>query len=190
MLTGKPYTWDEEILENFNFTQELLFDFNNLRPNKFIQRKAIIKKIFKQTGNEFLIRPPFYCNFGYNISVGENFFANYSCHIMDDAKITIGNNVLFGPYVRLFAVGHPRHHEFRKFIIASPITIGHNIWIGGGTIVNPGITIGNNTVIGAGSVVTKNIPANMVAAGNPCRVIREITDDDKQYYYKNLNLTS
>jgi maltose O-acetyltransferase len=93
---------------------------------------------------------------------------------------------LFGPYVRLFTGGHPVHHEFREFVIALPITISNNVWLGGGAIINPGVTIGKNTVIGSSSIVTKDIPANMIAAGNPCRVIREITDNDRQYYYKKL----
>jgi acetyltransferase-like isoleucine patch superfamily enzyme len=186
MLVGKPYKWDKEIIEDFNFTQELLFDFNTLRPNEIDKRIIIINKIFGKTGNKFNIRPPFYCNYGYNIFIGEDFFANYNLHIIDAAKVTIGDNVLFGPYVRLFAAGHPVHYKFREFVFAFPIVIGNNVWIGGGAIVNPGITIGDNTVIGSGSVVTKNIPANVIAAGNPCRVIREITDDDRQYYFNTL----
>jgi galactoside O-acetyltransferase len=186
MLTGKPFKPDKEILDIYNFAQELIFDLNALRPSEIDKRNAIIKTVFGNIGNKFTIRRPFYCNFGHNISVGENFLANYNCIILDSAKITIGDNVMLAPNVRLFTAGHPISPELRDCCYAFPITIGNNVWIGGGAIVNPGITIGNNTIIGSGSVVTKDIPANVIAAGNPCRVIREITDDDRKYYYKKL----
>jgi acetyltransferase-like isoleucine patch superfamily enzyme len=188
MLTGKPHIWDEEVFENLNCTQELLFDFNTLRPNEIDKRNAIIRKLFGQIGKKFCIRSPFYCYFGNKIFVGENFIANFNCFILDNSKVTIGDNVMLAPNVRLFTGGHPIHPEPRKVgsCYAFPITIGNNVWIGGGSIVNPGNTIGDNTVIGSGSVVTKDIPANVLAVGNPCRVIREITDDDRHYFYKKL----
>jgi galactoside O-acetyltransferase len=188
MLTGRWWKNDKEILKNYFFAQELLFDFNALRPSEIDKRNEIIKKVFGKIGDNFDIRSPFGCNFGYNILAGENFSVNVNCYILDVAKVTIGDNVLFGPYVRLFTGGHPVNPEFRKFRCSSPITIGNNVWLGGGAIVNPGIIIGDNTVIGSGSVVTKDIPANVIAAGNPCRVIREITADDRLYCYQKLKL--
>jgi acetyltransferase-like isoleucine patch superfamily enzyme len=188
MLAGKPFKFDEELTKERLFARESIFDFNALRPSETEKRNIIIKKLFGQIGNGFIIRPPFYCDFGYNISIGENFGANCYCIILDVSKVTIGNNVLFGPNVRLFTGGHPIHHETRNTKLGSafPINIGNNVWIGGGSIVNPGITIEDNTVIGSGSVVTKDIPTNVVAVGNPCRVIREINDEDRQYYHKKL----
>ena len=131
--------------------------------------------------------PPFYCDYGSHIEVGENFFANYNCTILDVAPVKIGDNVLFGPNVSLYTAGHPLHPVSRNsaYEYGISITIGDNVWLGGNVVVTPGVHIGNNVVIGAGSVVTKDIPDNMVAAGNPCRVIREITEEDKKYYYKN-----
>lgn len=188
MLAGKPYKLNEEIRAICKFTQELIFDFNTSRPSEIDKRKGIIKRIFGHVEDNCLIKPQFYCNYGRNIVVGKEFFANANCTILDNAKVTIGDDVWLAPNVCLFTAGHPMHHELRnaKFFYSFPIIIGNNVWIGGGAIVNPGVTIGDNTVIGSGSIVTKDIPANVFAAGNPCRVIREITDDDKQYYYKKL----
>lgn len=191
MINGKPYKANGEELstERIN-ARELQFDFNTLHPRR-IDKGKIIKKLFGNVGSNFYIEPPFRCDYGYNISIGENFYANYNCTILDCAKVTIGDNVLFAPNVSLFTAGHPIHYEPRNEGIeyAFPITIGSNVWIGGGAILNPGITIGDNVVIGSGSVVTKDIPSNSIAAGNPCKVIREITDEDKEYYYKNLKIT-
>lgn len=191
MLNGKPYkAFVEELLAERQHAKEMLFDYNNLRPNEIDKRNEIIKKLFGKVSDYFFIEPPFRCDYGYNIFIGENFYANYNCTILDCGKVTIGNNVLFAPNVSIFTVGHPIHSEPRNagFEYAFPITIGNNVWIGGGVIVNPGITIGDNVVIGSGSVVTKNIPSNCIAVGNPCKLIREITDEDKQYYFKNLKI--
>lgn len=189
MLKGKPYkAFGEELLSERQYAKEMIFDYNALRPSEVDKRNEIIKKIFGEVGNNFFIEPPFRCDYGYNIFVGENFYANYNCTILDCAKVTIGNNVMFAPSVSLFAAGHPIHFESRNagFEYAFPINIGNNVWIGGGVIVNPGITIGDNVVIGSGSVVTKNIESNCIAVGNPCKAIREITDEDKKYYFKKL----
>lgn len=191
MLNGKPYkSFEDELLGERQQAKEMLFDYNSLRPNEIDQRNEIIKKLFGKISGNFFIEPPFRCDYGYNIFIGENFYANYNCTILDCGKVTIGDNVLFAPNVSLFTAGHPIHFEPRNEGIeyAFPITIGNNVWLGGGVIVNPGITIGDNVVIGSGSVVTKNIPPNSIAAGNPCKVIREITDEDKQYYFKNLRI--
>ncbi|GIM27884.1 galactoside O-acetyltransferase [Clostridium polyendosporum] len=191
MLAGKPYkAFGKELLGERQYAKELVFDFNGLRPTEIEKRNEIIKKLFGKTENEFFIEPPFRCDYGYNISVGENFYANYNCTILDCAKVTIGDNVLFAPNVSLFTAGHPVHPELRNSGVeyAFPITIGNNVWIGGGVIINAGVTIGDNTVIGSGSVVTKDIPSNVIAAGNPCKIIRAITDEDKNKYFKNLTI--
>lgn len=189
MLNGKPYkSLGEELLGEHQYAEEMVFEYNNLPPNETHKRNDIIKRLFGKVGDSFFIEPPFRCDYGYNISIGVNFYSNYNCTILDCAKVTIGDNVKFAPNVSLFTAGHPIHFEARNegFGYAFPITIGNNVWIGGGVIVNPGITIGDNVVIGSGSVLTKNIPSNTIAVGNPCKVIREITDEDKKYYFKNL----
>jgi maltose O-acetyltransferase len=188
MLSGKLYkAFGPELLEERQRAKEAIFDYNALRPGEVEKRNEILRKLFKKVPRNFFIEPPFRCDYGYNISIGENFYSNYNCVILDCAEVNIGDNVLFGPNVSLFTAGHPVHHELRvqEFEYAFPITIGDNAWIGGGAILNAGVTIGENTVIGSGSVVTRDIPANVIAAGNPCKVIREITDEDKQRYFKN-----
>ncbi|HEY2491827.1 MAG TPA: sugar O-acetyltransferase [Paenibacillus sp.] len=188
MLSGKLYkAFGEELFGERQYAKELVFDYNTLRPSEVEQRQNIMKKLLGETGKEFFIEPPFRCDYGYNIYIGENFYSNYNCVILDCAKVTIGDNVMFAPNVSLFAAGHPVDHELRNTgeEYAFPITIGNNVWLGGGVIVNPGVTIGDNTVIGSGSVVTKDIPANVIAAGNPCRIIRSINEEDKVKYFKN-----
>jgi len=191
MISGKPYkAFGEELSSQRQAAKEMIFDYNNLPPSQGHKQKEIIKRLVGQVGKDFYIEPPFRCDYGYNISIGENFYSNYNCTILDCAKVTIGDNVMFAPNVSLFTAGHPVHFEARNAFIeyAFPINIGDNVWIGGGVIVNPGITIGDNVVIGSGSVVTKDIPSNSIAVGNPCTVLREITDEDKKYYFKKLNL--
>ena len=191
MLSGKLYkAAGEELLAERQYAKELVFDFNRSGPAELVKRKEIIKKLFGKTGNNFFVEPTFRCDYGYNIEIGENFYANYNCTILDCAKVIIGDNVLLAPNVSLFTAGHPIHYELRnqEFEYAFPITIGNNVWIGGNVVINPGITIGDNTVIGSGSVVTKNIPANVIAVGNPCKVLRQITDEDKLYYFKHLTV--
>ncbi len=187
MLAGLPYlAFGEELFNERQFAKDLLFSYNNLHPSDVVERDALLGKLLGKVGKPFFIEPPFRCDYGYNIFLGDNFYANYNCTILDCAAVTVGDNVMFAPNVSLFTAGHPIHAEPRNsgYEYAFPITIGDNVWIGGNAVINPGITIGANTVIGAGSVVTKDIPANVVAAGNPCRVIREIYDADKAYYFK------
>ncbi len=189
MLSGNPYkSNDTELFEDRQHAKELIFQLNSLRPGEVTTRMDIVKKLFNKTGDVFFIEQPFRCDYGYNIEIGENLYINYNCVILDCAKVTIGNNVLFAPNVSLFTAGHPIHAEKRnqEFEYAFPITIGNSVWIGGNVVVNPGVNIGDNSVIGSGSVVTKDIPSNVVAAGNPCRVVRQITDEDKAYYFKKL----
>ncbi|MCR6546274.1 sugar O-acetyltransferase [Dehalobacterium formicoaceticum] len=191
MLNGKPYqSFEKELSGERQHAKEMLFDFNHLHPAEIEQRNEIIKKLFGKIGANFTIESPLRCDYGYNIFIGENFYANYNCIILDCSKVTIGDNVLFGPSVSLYTAGHPVHFQLRNEGIeyAFPIEIGNNVWIGGGTFVNPGITIGDNVVIGSGSIVTKSIPSNTVAVGNPCKVIRQITEEDYHCYFKNLKM--
>ncbi|TLX72994.1 sugar O-acetyltransferase [Labilibacter sediminis] len=191
MLSGKPYkAFGEELLRERQQAKELIYDFNALRPGQLEQRNEILKKLLGKTKANFFVEPPFRCDYGYNIEIGENFYANYNLIVLDCAKVSIGDNVLIGPNVAIYTAGHPLHYEIRnqEFEYAFPILIGNNVWIGGNVVINPGVSIGENSVIGAGSVVTKDIPANVIAVGNPCKVLREITDEDKQFYYKDYRM--
>ncbi len=162
--------------------------FNAMSPEDEAGRMAAMNELFgKETGA--WIEPPFYCCYGYNITIGEGSYINFNCNFVDDGKITIGKKVMFGPAVTIATVGHPIAPDLREYMYTDPVIIGDNCWIGGGVTICPGVTIGENTVIGAGSVVTKDIPANCVAAGNPCKVIREIDERDKMYYYKDRAIT-
>ena len=190
MLAGRPYkAFGEELLAERQHAKELLFDFNNLRPSEIAKRNAIIRQLFGQVGDTFFVEPPFRCDYGYNISVGNNFYANYNLTILDCGKVTIGNNVFIAPNVSIYTAGHPIHSEPRnqEYEYAFPIFIGNNVWIGGNVVINPGVTIGDNSVIGAGSIVTKDIPSNVIAYGNPCKIGKQITEEDKNYYFKKLS---
>lgn len=183
MLSGKPFkAFDKELTKDRTLAKELLFHFNELRPTEFAKRNELLKKLIGSIAKSVYIEPPFYCDYGYNIEIGNKFYTNTGLTILDSAKVKIGSNVFIGPNVGIYSVSHPIHYEPRNkyFEIAHPITIGDNVWIGGSVVINPGVTIGDNSVIGSGSVVTKNIPDNVVAAGNPCKVLRQITDADKQ----------
>ena len=177
MLAGELYQSFDQILSNERqVVQKLLYRLNQLEPDNFEEKSEILSLIFNCLGKNVFIELPFICDYGYNISIGKNFFANYNCTFLDSASIKIGDHVLLGPNVSLYTSGHPIDVENRKklFQFAKPIIIENNVWIGGNTVVNPGVTIGENSVIGAGSVVTKSIPANVVAAGNPCKIIRKV----------------
>ena len=190
MVTGKPYkAFDEELFKERQHAKEQIYLFNSFRPDQIEQRNELLKKLFGKTKDKFFIEPPFRCDYGYNIEIGENFYSNYNLIILDCAKVIIGDNVLIAPNVGIYTAGHPIHFEKRnqEWEYAFPITIGDNVWIGGNVVINPGVSIGNNSVIGSGSVVTKDIPENVIAIGNPCRVLREITEDDKNFYYKNFS---
>lgn len=161
--------------------KSLCYDYNNLYPSKLEERHALIKKIVGKTKQNFYIEPLIQFDYGYNIEIGENFYSNHNLVILDCEKVSFGDNVFIGPNCGFYTAIHPILATERNTGIESalPIIVGNNVWIGGSVTVLPGVTIGDNTVIGAGSVVTKNIPPNVVAAGNPCRVIRQITDNDK-----------
>lgn len=191
MISGKPYkAFDDELVNERRYAKELIFDFNSFRTNETINRNKLIKRLLGKIGNSFIIEPPFRCDYGYNIEIGENFYSNYNLIILDCAKVLIGDNIMIGPNVSIYTAGHPVHYEIRNqgYEYAFPVSIGNNVWIGGNAVINPGVSIGDNSVIGSGSVVTKDIPGNVIAAGNPCKVLRGINEEDKLYYYKKLKL--
>jgi len=159
--------------------KELCCDYNLLRPSQMAERMEIMRKLLAYTGDQFQIEQPFHCDYGYNIELGENFFANFNCVILDAAKVTFGDNVFVGPNCAFYTAIHPIDPKERAAGIetAKPIRVGNNVWFGGNATVLPGVTIGDNCVIGAGSVVVKDIPDNSVAVGNPCRVVRSIKDN-------------
>lgn len=178
--------FDKELLQAREDAKEVLYEYNLLRPSQKEEKKALLKSFLGKVGKEYIFEPPFYCDYGYNIEIGENFFANMNFIILDGAKVTIGDNVFIAPNVGIYTAGHPFDVEQRVngLEYAYPVTIGNNVWIGGHVAILPGVTIGDNTVIGAGSIVTKDIPSNVLAVGNPCRVIRVITEEDKKKYKK------
>ena len=173
---------DKDLIEERRVAKELCYDFNNLRPSDTDGQQKIMRQLLGKTeGDSFCIVAPFWCDYGYNIEIGENFFANHNTVILDGAKVKFGDNVFIAPNCGFHTAGHPIDFERRNqgLEYAYPITVGDNVWIGAGVQVMPGVTIGSNVVIGGGSVVVKDIPSNVVAVGNPCRVVRPITDDDK-----------
>ncbi len=186
MLAGLPYkAWLDGLTEERVAAKRKCFEYNNLDPGDREAQQKIIRELFGKTGEYFNIEAPFHCDYGYNIEIGENFFANYNFVVLDVGKVCIGENVQIAPNVSIYTAGHPIHPESRNsgYEYGIDVTIGDNVWIGGSVCIMPGVTIGNNVVIGAGSVVTKDIPDNMIAVGNPCRVIREITEADRDFYY-------
>ena len=189
MLKGLPYKSGESGLpREREKCKEIEYELNNLKPADRVNIPGIAKKLLGKTGENIWIEPPFHCDYGWNIEVGENFYANYNAVILDVGKVTIGDNVLLAPGVGIYTAGHPVHPVSRAsgYEYGIPITIGNNVWIGGNAVILPGVNIGDNVVIAAGSVVTKDIPSGVIAAGNPCRVVREITEEDRKYYFKNL----
>jgi len=186
----KGYLYDANndafLIEERTVCQDLCFQYNGLRPSMVEKRIILMKKIIGKTKEKFLIEQPFWCDYGYNIEIGENFFANHNCVILDGAKVTFGDNVFIAPNCGFYTAGHPIDSEQRNqgLEYAYPITVGNNVWIGAHVVVLPGVTIGDEVVIGAGSVVNKDIPSGVIAAGNHCKVIREITENDKKKYWK------
>lgn len=180
-----PYISDDEIFEEQKRARKLTQALNTADRSDFETIGRIVKELLGKSEGAF-INPPFYCDYGTNIEVGKNFFANYNCTILDVAKVIIGDYCQMAPNVAIYTAGHPVHPDTRNtaYEYGIEVTIGDNVWIGGSTVICPGVHIGSNTVIGAGSVVTKDIPDWVIAAGNPCRVIREITDADRRYYFR------
>ena len=187
----KGYLWNntQQYLEEQRIARDLLWEFNNSRPTEVEKRTELIKKMFGQVGAHVFIQPPLMIARGTQVSIGEGTYINSNLTLVDDYKVTIGKGVLIAPNVTITTTGHPVDPELRKKGMYSfPVTIGDNVWLGAGVIILPGVTIGENSVIGAGSVVTKNIPANVIAFGAPCKVIREIGERDKEYYFHNCRV--
>lgn len=187
MLAGLPYkAWLDGLSEDRLVCKRLLYDYNNSLPDDEENRRNILEKLFGKINGEIFIEPPFHCDYGSNIGVGERFYANYNLTILDVNKVKIGRCCFIAPNVTISTAGHPVHPETRNtgYEYGIEINIGDNVWIGAGAIVLPGVTIGSNSVIGAGSIVTKDIPESCIAAGNPARIIRQITENDRDFYFK------
>lgn len=188
MMSGKLYeaTNNKELLDLLTVTSEKCYDYNLLRPSQAAERQALLKQILGKTGERFKIIPPFFCDYGFNIEVGEDFFANTNLVILDEAKVTFGDHVFIAPNCAFYTAGHPLDVEQRNegLEYSLPITVGNNVWFGGNVCVMPGVTIGDDTVIAGGSVVVHDIPSGVLAAGNPCRVVRTITEADKLKYQR------
>jgi len=187
MLAGLPYkAWLDGLSEERMENKIKIHEYNLLRPDEEEKMNQLIRSILGKTGENVHIEQPFRCDYGKNIEVGENFYSNFNCVILDVGKVIIGDNVMFAPNVSIYTAGHPIHPDSRNsgYEYGIPITIGNNVWIGGNVVINPGVNIGNNVVIGAGSIVTKSIPDNVIAVGSPCKVVREITEEDRKYYFK------
>ena len=180
MLNGEPYMPenDETLFNERIKCKTLCYKFNNLLPDKLDERKELIKKIIGKTGNKYRIEQPFICDYGYNIEIGENFYSNHNLTILDCAKVTFGDNVFIAPNVSFYTAEHPIDYKTRNAGLeyAKPITVGNNVWIGGGATILSDVRIGNNVVIGAGTVVVRDVPDNVVVSGNPAKVIKEIKE--------------
>lgn len=178
MLNEEIYNpnYDEELINERTKTQDMCFEYNSLNPSLLDDRDRLIRNIIKKAGKRILIEQPFWCDYGYNIEVGDNFYSNHGLTILDGGKVKFGDNVFIGPNCSFYTAGHPLDYNNRNkgLEYVKKIIVGDNVWFGGNVVVVPGVTIGNNVVIGAGSVVTKDIPSNVVAVGNPCRVIKNI----------------
>lgn len=176
--------YDEEMLKERDRCKDLCFKFNNTLPSNKKEQQNILNELLGKVGKSPVFTAPFWCDYGYNIEIGDDFYTNHNCVMLDGAKISIGNNVFIGPNCCLSTAGHPIDFERRNkgLEYAYPITIGNNVWLGANVSVLPGTTIGDNIVIGAGCVVNRNVPSNTIVAGNPCKIIREITQEDKNGY--------
>ena len=182
---------DDSLMAEQQKCLDRLYDFNHTRPSEQEKRQEMLKEMFAEIGENCYIEPPFHANWGgRHVHFGRDVYANFNLTMVDDTHIYVGDSVLFGPNVTVSAGTHPIHPPLRskQAQYNVPIRIGNNVWIGAGSVILPGVTIGDNTVIGAGSVVTKDIPANVVAVGSPCRVLREISERDMTYYYKDLKI--
>lgn len=188
MHTGDVYyPSGDEIMNEQLECLDRLYEFNMTRPTELEKREAMLKEMFAEIGENCYIEPPLHANWGgKHVHFGNNVYANFNLTMVDDTHIYVGDCTLFGPNVVVATAGHPIDPELRAkaYQFNMPVHIGKNCWIGAGAVIVPGVTIGDNTVIGAGSVVTKDIPSNVVAVGNPCKVLREISDYDKEYYFK------
>ncbi|MFR8002626.1 MAG: sugar O-acetyltransferase [Hydrogeniiclostridium sp.] len=192
MHTGELYLpGDEEIMRGQLQRLNRLYDFNMTRPTELDKRQKLLKEMFAEIGEGCYIEPPFHSNFGGgHVHFGKNIYANFNLTMVDDTHIYVGDYTMFGPNVTVATAGHPILPELREkaYQYNMPVHIGRNCWIGSGAIILPGITIGDNVVVGAGSVVTKDLPSNVVAVGNPCRVLRHINEQDAKYYFKDRKI--
>ncbi len=181
LKSGMFYNTDKTDLDNAHLAaSELCFDFNHTRPFNLKKRQKIIRQLFAKVGDSYYIEPHLTCSYGFHMIIGNNFFANSNCIFMDDAKITFGDNTFIGPNCQFYTAHHPIHWENRnrKLQKALPITVGDNVWFGGGCVILPSVTIGNNVVVGAGSVITRDVPDNVIVVGNPAHILRYITQVD------------
>ena len=192
MHSGELYLpGDEEIMREQFDCLEKLYDFNQTRPHEQEKRAALMKEMFAEIGEDCYIEPPFHANWaGKHVHFGKCVYANFNLTLVDDTHIYVGDYTMFGPNVTVATAGHPILPELREQIYQynASVKIGRNCWIGAGAVILPGVTIGDNVVIGAGSVVTKDIPDNVIAVGNPCRVLREIGERDREFYFKNRRI--
>ena len=191
MKSGKIYfCTDEELAKAQLRRLDRLYDFNQTRPSEMPKRMALLKEILAEVGENCYVEPPLHANWGCHTHFGNNVYANFNLTLVDDTDIYVGDSVLFGPNVVVAVAGHPVDPDLRRKVAQFnlPVHIGNNVWIGAGAIILPGIAIGDNSVIGAGSVVTKDVPANVVAVGNPCRVLREIGEHDREYYWRDRKI--
>lgn len=192
MHTGELYLpGDEEIMKEQTLCLERLYDFNATRPLEFEKRQRLLGEMFAEIGENCYIEPPLRSNWGgHHVHFGKNIYANFNLTLVDDTHIYVGDYTMFGPNVTVATAGHPILPELRQqaYQYNAPVHIGKNCWIGAGVIIVPGITIGNNVVVGAGSIVTKDLPDNVVAVGNPCRVLREVNEHDRKYYFKDRKI--
>lgn len=187
MLAGLPFRPCEDgLLEIYLTCQRKLFSFNSLPPDAFAEREAVLRSLLGKCGSAIHIAGPFHCDYGFHIEVGEFFYANFNFTVLDVGPVRIGDNVLCGPNVAIYTATHPIHPQSRNsgYEYGAGVVIGDNVWLGGNVVVNPGVAIGRNVVIGSGSVVACDIPDNSLAAGNPCRILRAITDADRDFYFK------
>ena len=182
MLAGELYdALDPDLVRARERARDLCHDLNASREREQETRRRILSELFGSGGESVWMQPPFYCDYGSNIYLGERVYFNFNCVVLDVCEVRIGDYTFFGPAVQIYAAGHPMNAQLRRTQeFGRPVTIGSDVWVGGGAIICPGVNIGSKTVIGAGSVVTKDIPEGVFAAGAPCRVIREITEDDQQ----------
>lgn len=181
---------DESLMQEQTKCLDKLYDFNHTRPTEYEKREQLLKELLAEVGENCYVEPPLHANWGCHTHFGNDVYANFNLTLVDDTHIYVGDSVMFGPNVTVATAGHPVNPELRRKVTQfnMPVHIGNNVWIGANSVILPGITIGDNSVIGAGSVVTKDIPPNVVAVGNPCKVLREINEHDNEYYFKDKKI--